>query len=316
MGCCASVKVVPEQESMKEKQKIVVVLIGTSDSKQMINHCFKSLTEERAQHLVKQYPSSDVAFNYIRELDANTSVILIIAGHSYEKLKDEMAHMVPLPSKIRNLFVYSSENENREKPSTPATQYVYGKRHLLSAIHDVLVAFDAAPIYGPLAQYVSITIHQSTLNDLFDVIKSVQFPYFICTIKISRMKVVLSPSSFQFEAYAEVKALKILSRKQDVHGECELIMDENTKSFMIKVKTLFIDLSKIIGIGDIRDVGEYLPPFPLDGLINFAHPFNLHDMCETKRLVIIPRDLIVKVEEQRVTISVQIHYAGIAKQLK
>jgi hypothetical protein len=56
------------------------------------------------------------------------------------------------------------------------------------------------------------------------------------------------------------------------------------------------------------------PPTPththtLKGFINFTHPFDLPDMCETKRLTIIPRNPKFIVEEKRAPISVQMDYA-------
>jgi hypothetical protein len=142
--------------------------------------------------------------------------------------------------------------------------------------------------------------------------KSIRFKFLGFTIKISQMEAVLSPSIFQFKAFAEVSGmLNILPHiKQPVHGECELLLDENAGKLLLKIKKLMIELPKLFGYGGgFTDVGSYIPPIHLKGFINFAQPLDLPDMCETRHLLIIPRNQKFIVEEKRATFSVQIGYA-------
>ena len=304
-----SEKSTPAQESAKE---IVIVIIDKDGNKQLMTECLESLKKECGQHHVERCTSFDGAFSYIEQLDASTIVILIVAGHSYESLKGSMQHIDSLPRAIRNCFIYSTEHENTEKPTTSLTHYIFGKRQLLSAIRDVLDALDASPTHGHPDQYTSITVHENTFNELFRAMKSIQFKPLGFTIKISQMEAVLSPSVFKFKALAEVLGmLNMISHlKQTVHGECDLRLDENTGKLLLKIKKLIIELPKLFGFGGgTTDVGSYVPPIPLKGFINFMNPFDLPDMCETKRLMIIPRNQRFIVEEKRATFSVQIDYA-------
>ncbi|CAF1383521.1 unnamed protein product [Rotaria sordida] len=275
--------------------------------------CLESLKKECAQHHIERCASFDNAFHYIEQLSANTIAILVVVGHLYQNLKDELSRIDFLPRAIRNCFVYSTEYEHTEKPMTSSTQYVFGQRQLLSSIRDVLDALDVSPVHEHSGQYISITVHQSTFNELFRAMKSIQVKLIGFTIKVSQMETVLSPSMFQFKAFAEVFGpMERLPRitKQTVHGECELILDENTGKLMLKIKKLRVELPKLFGYGGgSADISTYMPYIPLDGFINFSHPFKLPDLCETKRLEIIPRHPKFIVEEKRVTISVEIHYA-------
>ena len=296
----------------KEKQEIVIVIVIKDGKKQLMTECLESLKKECGQHPVERCASLEDAFDYINQLDAGTTVILIVAGRSHESLKNDLQHVDSLPRAVRNCFIYSSENENTEKPATTLTHYIFGRRQLLSAIRDVLDAINAAPVHGHSDQYTSVTVHESTFNELFTAMKSIRFKYLGFTIQISQMEAVLSPSIFQFKAFAEVSAmLNILPHlKQPVHGECELLLDENTGKLMLKIKKLIIELPKLLGFGGgFTDVGSYIPPIHLKGFINFAHPLDLPDMCETRQLLIIPRNQKFIVEEKRATFSVQIGYA-------
>lgn len=270
------------------------------------------MKKECAQHHVEQHATFNDAFDYIKRLDANATVILIVAGRSHESIKNELLHIDSLPRAIRNCFIYSTENENTEKPATSLIHYIFGKRQLLSAIRNVLDALDASPVNGHPDQYTSVTVHESTFNELFRAMKSIQFKFFGITIKISKMEAILSQSLFQFKALAEVSGiLNMLPHlKQTVHGECDLTLNENTGKLMLNIKKLMIELPKVFGFGGgFTDVGSYIPPIPLKGFINFMHPFDLPDMCETRRLMIIPRNQKFIVEEKRATFSVQIDYA-------
>ena len=298
--------------SVEEKQGIVIVIIVKDGNKQLITECLESLKKECGHHHVERCASFDDAFDYIKQLDAGTIVILIVAGRSHESVRNDMLHIDSLPRAIRNCFIYSTENEKTEKPTTTLTHYIFGKRQLLSAVRDVLDALAASPIHGHSGQYTSVTVHESTFNELFAAMKSIHFKFMTFTIKISQMEALLSPSIFQFKAFAEVSAmLNMLPHlKQTVHGECELILDENTGKLLLKMKKLMIELPKVLGLGGgSTDVGSYIPPIPLKGFINFTHPFDLPDMCETRRLLIIPRNQLFIVEEKRATFSVQIDYA-------
>jgi nitrate reductase NapAB chaperone NapD len=296
----------------KQKQKIVIVIIVKDGNKELITECLESLKKECAQHHVERCASFDDAFDYIKQLDTSSTVILIVAGRSHESLKNDLLHMGSLPRAVRNCFIYSTENENTEKPTTSLMHYIFGKRQLLSTIHDVLDALDASPVYGHSDQYTSVTVHESTFNELFRAMKSIQFKSLGFTIKISQMEAVLSPSLFQFKALAEVSGMMNMlpQLKQTVHGECELTLDENTGKLLLNIKKLMIELPKLFGFGGgFADVGSYIPPIPLKGFINFTHPFDLPHMCETRRLMIIPRNQKFIVEEKRATFSVQIDYA-------
>jgi hypothetical protein len=296
----------------KQKQEIVIVIIVKDGNKELITECLESLKKECAQHHVERCASFDDAFDYIKKLDARTTVILIVAGRSHESLKNDLLHIDSFPRAIRNYFIYSTENENTEKPTTSLTHYIFGKRHLLSTIRDVLDALGASPVHGHSDQYTSVTVHENTFNELFRAMKSIQFKPLGFTIKISQMEAILSPSLFQFKALAELSSmLNMLPHlKQTVHGECELRLDENTGKLLLNIKKLMIELPKLFGFGGgFTDVGGYIPPIPLKGFINFTHPFDLPDMCETRRLLIIPRNQKFIVEEKRATFSVQIDYA-------
>jgi hypothetical protein len=318
MDSQASEKMTSAKESSKvdttteETQNIVIVIIVKDGNKHLMTECLESLKKECGQHHLERCASFDDAFDYIKQLDANTTVILIVAGRSHESLKNEMSHIDSLPRAIRNCFIYSTENENTEKPTTSLTHYIFGKRQLLSTIRDVLDALDASPIHVHSDQYTSVTVHESTFNELFTAMKSIHFKFMTFTIKVSQMEALLSPSIFQFKAFAEVSSmLNMLPHlKQTVHGECELMLDENTGKLLLKIKKLMIELPKILGFGGgSTDVGSYIHSIPLKGFINFTHPFDLPDMCETRRLLIIPRNQKFIVEEKRATFSVQIGYA-------
>ena len=313
MGCGATSKITPGQEPKpQEKQKIVIIVIGKRKSDKMFTECLESLKKECVPHHVKEFSFFNDAFDYIRPLETLFKVILIVVGHSQQEVKDEMSLNVSLQTKIRSLFVYSNENENAEKPTTPITQYVNGKRHLLSAVRDAIDTLDASRIPPHHDHYVSVTIHQSTLNELFEVIKSVQFTYYKVPIKISQMRVFLSPSSFEFVAHAETNARIKLSQRimdEEVHGECGLRLNKETKKVEITIKKLIVKFPEILGHGGYTDVSGCIPSFPLDGYINYAYPFDLPDYCETKHLQITPEHLEYSTEEQRVTFSVQIHCA-------
>ncbi|CAF3697384.1 unnamed protein product [Adineta steineri] len=294
------------------KQKIVIIIIDKDGNKQLVTECLESLKKECNQHHIERCTSFDIAFNYIKQFDQNTTIILIIIGRSYESLKDVMLQIDSLPQRIRNCFIYSTERENIEKPTTTSTHYVFGKRQLLSAIRDVLDALNSSPIHIHSDQYTSITVHESTFNKLFSAMKSIQFKFLAFTIKISQMEAILSPSIFQFKALAEIiSSLNMFPHiKQNVHGECELILEEHTGRLLLKIKKLLIELPKLFGFGcGFTDVGSYIPPIPLKGFINFTHPFDLPDMCETKQFMIIPRNPRFIVEDKRATFSVQIDYA-------
>ena len=314
-----SEKTTPTQEPSKTSKQvnipakeIFIVIVDKDGNKQVMTECLESLKKECGQHHVERYTSFEDAFGYIEQLDGNTIVILIIAGNSYESLKDNMLHVGSLPRAVRNCFIYSTEHENTEKPMTSFTHYIFGKRQLLSAIRDVLDALDASPTHAHSDQYTSVTVHENTFNELFKAMKSIQFKPLGFTIKISQMEAVLSPSVFQFKALAETLGmLNMLPHlKQIVHGECELRLDENTGKLLLEIKKLIIELPKLFGFGGgTIDVASYIHPIPLKGFINFTHPFDLPDMCETKRLMIIPRNQRFIVEEKRATLSVQIDYA-------
>jgi hypothetical protein len=313
MAYGTSGKISQVQESSKADQKIVIVVIDKDGNKKLMAECLESLKKECAQHHVERCASFDNAFHYIEQLDENTIAILVIVGHLYQNLKDELSRVDFLPHAIRNCFVCSTEYENTEKPMTSSTQYIFGKRQLLSSIRDVLDALNASPVHELSCQYISITVHQSTFNELFRAMKSIQVKLIGLTIKVSQMETILSPSIFQFKAFAEVFGpMERLPRitKQTVHGECELILDENIGKLMLKIKKLLVELPKLFGFGGgSADISGYIPPIPLDGFINFAHSVKLPDICETKRLEIIPRNPKFIVEEKRVTISIEMHYA-------
>ena len=94
------------------------------------------------------------------------------------------------------------------------------------------------------------------------------------------------------------------------------MLDKDTEKLMIKVKKVIIELPKILELGGTQDIGDYFPTFPFDGFINFAYPFDLSDKYEVKQLLIIRRNPLVILEEQRVTFSVQKHYAETTRELK
>jgi hypothetical protein len=297
----------------KQKQEIVIVIIIKDGNKELITECLESLKKECAQHHVEQCASFDNAFDYIKQLDTSTTtVILVVAGHSHQSLKNDMLKINSFPHAIRNCFIYSTENENTEKPTASLIQYIFGKRQLLSAVRDVLNALDVSPVHEYSDSYTSVTVHESTFNELFRAMKSIQFKSFGVTVKISEMKAILSPSLFQFQAFAEVYAIldMLPHLKQTVHGECELSLNENTGKLMLNIKKLMIELPKVLGFGGgFTDVSGYINPIPLKGFINFTHPFDLPHMCETRRLMIIPRNQKFIVEEKRATLVVQIDYA-------
>ncbi|UJR17730.1 hypothetical protein I4U23_004628 [Adineta vaga] len=293
-------------------QETVIIIIDKDGNKQLVTECLESLEKECGHHHMERCDSFDNASEYIKQVDENKTVILIVTGRSQESFKDITSQVNSLPRKIRNCFLYSTEHENTAKPTTISTQYIFGKRQLLSAVHDVLDAIDSSPMHIHSDEYTSITVHESTFNKLFDAMKSIQFKFLGFTIKISQMEAVLSPSIFQFKALGEIfGALNMLPHlKQNVHGECELILDEQTGKLLLKIKKLIIELPKLFGFGGgSTDVGSYIPPIPLKGFINFMHPFDLPNMCETKQLTIIPRNPRFIVEEKRATFSVQIDYA-------
>lgn len=297
--------------SATEKQTVLIILIDKDGSKQLVTECFESLKKECGQHHVERCATFEVAFDYIKQLDESVAIILIVIGRSYESLKDVMSHVDSLPRTVRNCFIYSTERENKVKPTTTATHYIYEKHHLLSAIHDVLNALHPSPMHVHSDQYTSVTVHESTFNKLFSAMKSIQFKSLGFTIKISQMEAILSPSVFQFKALAEIfGALNMLPHiKQTVHGECELKLDEHSGRLLLKIEKLMIELPKLFGYGGgFTDVGSYIPPIPLKGLINFTRPFDLPAMCETKRFQIIPRNPRFIVEDKRATFSVQIDY--------
>ncbi|CAF1501092.1 unnamed protein product [Adineta ricciae] len=301
------------QESSKEtKQDVVIVIIDQDGNKQLLTECFESLQKECGQHHMERCASFDIAFDYIKQLNENTTVILIIVGRSYEKLQDAMLKIDSLPGTVRNCFIYSTEREHTDKPTTISTQYIFGKRQLLSAVRDVFDALDSSPVHIHSDEYTSVTVHESTFNKLFQAMKSISFKFLGFTIKISEMKAILSPSIFQFKALAElIGALDMLPHiKQNVHGECELALDEHTGKLLLQIKKLIIELPKLFGFGGgSTDVGSYIPPIPLKGFINFTHPFDLPHMCETRQFMIIPRNSRFFVEDKRATLSVQIDYA-------
>lgn len=301
-----------EARSTSRAQEIVIVIVVKDGDKELINECVESLEKECAQHHVERFTSFDNALNYIKEVDSIKTVILIVAGHSHEKLKNDLLHNDPLPQTIRNCFLYSTENESLDKPTTSLIQNIFGKRQLLSSVRDVLDALHASPVHAHSDQYTSITVHESTFNALFRAMKSIQFKFLVLTIQISQMEAILRPSLFQFKALAEVSGvLNMLPHlKQTVHGECELKLDEKTGKLLLNIKKLIIELPKVFGFGGgSTDVGSYIPPIPLKGFINFTHPFDLPDICETRRILIIPRNQKFIVEEKRATFSVQIEYA-------
>lgn len=296
----------------KQKQEIVIVIIVKDGNKELINECFQSLEKECGQQHIERCASFDDALNYIEQLGTNITVILIIAGHSHESLKNDLVHIDSLPRRIRNCFLYSTENESIEKPTASLIHHIFGKRQLLSTVRDVLDALDASPVHGHSDQYTSITVHESTFNELFRVMKSIQFKFLVLTIKISQMEAILRPSLFQFSALAEISGmLNMLSHlKQTVHGECELKLDENTGKLLLNIKKLMIELPKVFGFGGgFTDVGSYIPAIPLKGFIHFSQPIDLPDICETRRIRVIPRNQKFIVEEKRATFSVQIDYA-------
>lgn len=302
----------PPESSKITEQPVVIVLIDKDGCKKVVTECFESLTKECGQHHVERCGTFDVAANYLKQLDESVTIILVVIGSSYESLKDAMAHVDSLPRTVRNCFIYSTEHENTAKPTTAATHYIFEKHQLLSAVHDVLQALNSRPVHVHSDQYISITVHESTFNKLFSVMKSIQIKFLGFTIKISQMEAILSPSVFQFKALAEIfGALNMLPHlKQSVHGECELTLDEHTGKLLLKIKKLMIELPKLFGYGGgFTDVGSYMPPIPLKGLINFTKPFDLPDMCETKRFQLIPRNPQFIVEDKRATFSVQIDYA-------
>ncbi|CAF4269226.1 unnamed protein product, partial [Rotaria sordida] len=161
-----SEKTTPGQESLKagnstkQKQEIVIVIIVKDGNKELIAECLESLNKECAQHHVERSASFVDAFDYIKQLDANTAVILIVAGRSHENLKNELLHIGSLPHAIRNCFIYATENENTEKTTTSLIHYISGKRQLLSTIRDVLDALDASPIHAHSDEYTSVAVHE------------------------------------------------------------------------------------------------------------------------------------------------------------
>ena len=297
--------------STERKQEIVIVLIVKDGNKELITDCLESLKKECAQHHVERCASFDNAFDYIQQLDANITIILIVVGRSQESLKNELLRIDSLPRRIRNCFVYSTENESIEKPTASLIHYISEKRQLLSTIRDVLDALDASPVHVHSNQYTSITVHEDTFNEFFRVLKSIQFKPLGVTIKISQMEARLSPSLFQFKALAEISTmLNMLPQlQQTVHGECDLTLDENTGKLMLNIKKLMVELPKLFGYGGgFTDVGRYIPSIPLKGFIHFTQPLDLPDFCETRRILIVPRNQKLIVEEKRATFSVQVDY--------
>ncbi|CAF1348753.1 unnamed protein product [Adineta steineri] len=313
MDSDTSNKITSTQEASKEtKQDVIIVIIDQDGNKQLVTECIESLQKECGQHHMERCASFDIASSYIKQLDENKTIIVIIVGRSYEKLQHVISNIDSLPGRVRNCFIYSTEHENADKPTNISTQYIFGKRQLLSAIHDVFDALDSSPIHVHPDEYTSITVHESTFNKLFKAMKSIHIKVLGFTIKISEMEAILSPSIFQFKALAElIGILDMLPHiKQKVHGECELALDEHTGKLLLKIKKLIIELPKLFGFGGgSTDVGSYIPPIPLKGFINFTHPFDLPHMCETRQFMIIPRNSRFFVEDKRATLSVQIDYA-------
>lgn len=304
-----------EQKLSKEtKQEVVIVVIHQDQdgNKKLVVECLESLSKECEQHHLEQCASIDIAFDYIKQLDESKTVIVIIVGRTYEKLQNVLSTIDSLPRKVRNCFIYSTERENSEKPTNISTQYIFGKRQLLSAVRDVIDALHSSPLHVHADEYTSVTVHESTFNKLFNAMKSIHFKFLGFTIKISQMEAILSPSIFQFKALAElIGAFDMLPHlKQNVHGECELALDEHTGKLLLKITKLIIELPKLFGFGGgSTDVGSYIPPIPLKGFINFTHPFDLPHMCETRQLTIVPRNPRFIVEDKRATLSVQIDYS-------
>jgi len=160
-------------------------------------------------------------------------------------------------------------------------------------------------------QYMSVTVHESTFNQLFKAMKSIQVKPLGFTIKISQMEAKLSPSFFEFKAFAEVLGIlnALPQLKQTVHGKCELKLDETTGRLTLIIKKLMVELPKLFGFGGgFTDVGNYIPPIPLKGLINLTQPIDLPPMCEARRIMIVPRNQRFIVEEKRATFSVEIDF--------
>ncbi|UJR16629.1 hypothetical protein I4U23_003529 [Adineta vaga] len=310
MGCDASSKVQPLSEPIKEKQNILIVVTGTSDNTKTINKCVESLRKVCGQHEVELCQSYDRALAFIRDLGEQINVILVIAGDSQKKLKEEIPSLDGLPFQIRNIFVYRSENEDKEKPNTSQTQYVSGKRHLLSAICDVLKVLEVPTIQKHIDQSIIMTVHQNTFNELFKAIQSIQFSKYEILVKISRMKVVLSPGVFQFICNATFK--KVIEYSSEAYGECSLYVNNDDNKLMFKLDILNISLPAGIGL---RNVAMCVPPIPL-GFINIAHQIDLLDLCETKKLSVTARHFEYTSEDKTVTISLQLHIAQAVQEHK
>lgn len=168
---------------------------------------------------------------------------------------------------------------------------------------------------GHSDQYISVTVHETTFNELFKAMKAIHVKHLGFTIKISQMEATLAPSIFQFKAFAEVLGVlnAIPQLKQTVHGECDLTLDEATGRLMLNIRKLMIELPKLCGFGGgFTDVGEYVPSVPLKGLINLTHPIDLPKTCETGRIQVIARNQKFIVEEKRATFSVQIDFQEIS----
>lgn len=323
MCCGNSSKIIPIQDSIRavdnntisvgQKQQTIIVVIDETKNEKVTSDLLKSLKKVCSQDRIEQKSWKD-ANKFIHELNGNINVILIIPYDSWEQIKNTSSMVNSLSTIVRNVFIYTNENESAENPTGSIIQYVDGKSHLLSAINDVLSVVNPSPIYPQPDRDFTIVIHQNILNKLFKSIGSIQFPYdlewglhiHICDIKLSRMEIAISPALFQFKAYVEIFGrVSIFDEflKKETHGECELVFNESNNKLELKIKKFIIQIPKLDGP---RDISNWIPTFPLDGYIDVPHSIELFPMCENKQLEVILHNPVFIYGNRRVTISITI----------
>lgn len=179
---------------------------------------------------------------------------------------------------------------------------------------DALRAIESPPFHELSFRQVAFVVHESSINSLLDAIVSVQFEVTVMKMelkfRLSRMKVVLSPSMFQFISQVElVNALSILPSfaPRTCYGTAELKLEKDR--FVLAVSEFKVEITEIFGR---CNVASYIPTFPLDGLINFGHPVELCKGCETERLVVKAKNPKVIVEQELVRLLVEVDYTPVA----
>ncbi|CAF1193032.1 unnamed protein product [Adineta steineri] len=316
MGSCpCTQKVVPAEEPKPlpiptvERRQVEVVLVTTTNNSENNYQCLKELQTACAPNHVHMDTSFENALNHIEQLDRTTIVILVSMGYKQKKL-DFYRPQIDKVCNLRNLFVCTSENENKERPTEAVIQHVSGMRHLHVALRDTLRAVHSSPVHEYSSHDVSIAIRQDTINEFLGAIISIVFETTVAKLplkfKLSQMKVILSSSNFQFIAQVElINAPKVLSKftTKQVYGKAILKLEKGR--LVLAVSQFIIELPKTLGT---PDCAKYISSFPLDGYINFGHPLNLPEMFETKHLRVQIKNPRMVVEEKLVKLFVETSY--------